>query len=322
MKNLKKALAIGLTAASFLAALSGCGSTKAYPNKQVNVIVHAAAGGGSDMAARMVSSIMEESLGVPFVVENKTGASGSVAMQYVAASKADGYTIGTAPCEISMVEPLGYSTITPDSVELLGLMQSWAAALTVPASAPYDTFDEFVEYAKAHPGELRGGNSGTGSIWHIAGCILEDKCGVTFNHVPFDGASGAVTALLGGHCDFVTVSVNEVLTNVESGDLKVLAVMADERSPAQPDVPTTEELGYDATAYAWVGLCAPKGLPQDVKDTLVSEIQKAVESDKFGDLCAERGTDRKYLSPDEFHAFATEQYEYYKGLIPGLGITK
>lgn len=318
---MKRGLSVILALAMFVT-MSGCSrQEKKFPSRQINIVVHAAAGGGSDTATRMVGSVMEKSIGVPVVVENKPGASGSVAMQYVANSKADGYTLGTAPGELSTVEALGYAQITPDDVQLLGLMQSWGAALTVHKDSPFNTFEEFIEYAKAHPGELKGGNSGTGTTWHFASCVMEDECGVKINHVPFDGASGAITALLGKHCDFITVGGAEVLANVQSGDLKVLAMFSEERAENYPDVPTAKELGYNIVVTGWVGLMGPKDMPEDVKQVLVEEIRKGIESDEFGNLCKERGIDRRYMDPDEFYKFAMEEYEYYKERIPEWNIT-
>jgi tripartite-type tricarboxylate transporter receptor subunit TctC len=137
---------------------------KEYPSETINFIVHAAAGGGSDSMARQLANVMQKNLGVPVVCDNKVGASGSIAMKYVSKSKPDGYTIGTAPCELSMVNALGYADIKPDDVELLGCAQTWASCLTVPADAPYNTFQEFIDFCKANPGKVIVGNSGTGSI--------------------------------------------------------------------------------------------------------------------------------------------------------------
>jgi tripartite-type tricarboxylate transporter receptor subunit TctC len=299
------------------------GSDKKYPSETINLIVHAAPGGGSDAMARQLATVMQKNLGVPVVCDNKTGASGSIAMTYVANSKPNGYTIGTAPCELSMVHALGYSKLTPDDVELLGCAQTWAACLTVPASAPYNTLDEFIAYCKANPNKVVVANSGTGSIWHIASAMMQDQTGIVVNDVPFDGASGAVTALLGGQVQAMTVGTIEAAASIKNGDAKCLAVFNDTRASILPDVPTTAELGYpDLKAIVWVGLLAPKGMEESVKATLVDAVRDAVHSDTFKNFTKSYGSDWNYMDPVTFKAQADADFAYYTELFAKLGLSK
>lgn len=183
---------------------------------------------------------MGAKLGVPVTVTNKAGATGSLALEYVKNAKPDGYTINYMPVECTMVKSLGYTTVTPSDFDFIGKVMSITAALTVKKDAKWEcTIEEFLAYAKANPGKVKVGNSGTGSIWQIASLSLADKAGVQFNDVPFDGARPAVTALLGGHIDAVTVSPSEVLTNVQGGNLKVLGIMSEKEDPLFPGVPTS-----------------------------------------------------------------------------------
>ncbi|HHW02626.1 MAG TPA: tripartite tricarboxylate transporter substrate binding protein [Thermoanaerobacterales bacterium] len=296
--------------------------TVKYPNKQINLIIQAAPGGLSDLVARTVGGQLEQILGVPVVCSNKPGASGAVAMSYLQASAPDGYTLGYVPVELSMIKALGFADIEPNSFDLIESSNISPATVTVSANAKWKTLQEFIDYAKNNPEKVKIGNSGTGSIWHIAAASLEKATGVKFNHVPFDGAAPAVAALMGGHIDAVTVSVMEVKSGVESGKLKVLGVMSEQRSEYLPDVPTLKEAGYDVNVAAWGGFAAPKGLPQEVKDVLYPAFEKAINSEKMKEVAKQRGFSIFYKSSEEFTKFANEQFDFYMKLIPTMGLKK
>jgi len=290
-----------------------------YPTKQINLIIQAAPGGLSDTVARAVAAELQKNLGVPVVCTNKPGASGAVAMSYVQASAPDGYTIGYVPVELSMVKALGFaSDIEPNAFDLLGSANISQATVTVKADAPWKTLKELIDYAKTNPGKLKVGNSGTGSIWHIAGVSLEKAAGVQFNHVPFDGAAPAIAALMGGKIDVVPVSIMEVKSGVENGQLRVLGIMGDEKSEYLPDVPTLKELGYDCNVAAWGGFAAPKGLPKEVKDVLIPAMEKAINSDSFKEIAKQRGFSVFAKNPEDFAAFANQQFEFYMKEIPAM----
>jgi len=293
---------------------------KSYPAKEVTIVVPYSPGGASDTVTRIIAKNVEPALGVPVIVTNKTGASGSIAMDYVRKSKADGYTICYMPVESTMVSALGYTDLQPADFDFVAGAMTISAAVTVRADAPWDTIEQFIAYAKDNPGKISVGNSGTGSIWHIAAASIEEAEGVKFNHVPFEGAAPAIAALLGGHIDAVTVSDSEVQPNVENGDFKILAVMGDKRSSVVPDVPTLKERGIDVTAFGWGGFAVPAGTPDDVKAILEDAFKTAIESDDFAKLCAERGMSQNYMTGAEIQSFAQSQYELYSVLIPKLGI--
>ncbi len=316
-----KVMAI-VSAAAIMTAAFSVAAAADYPEDTINLICHAAAGGGSDAMSREVAQLLQDQQGWTVTVENKTGGSGSVAMQYVMSMNPDGYTIGTAPVELSMINALGYAEITPDNVDLLGCTMHWPAALYVSADAPYNNLKEFVDYCTENPGAISIANSGIGSIWHIASCVLADKTGIEINYVPYDGAQGAITALLGKEIEAAVVGSSEGYTYVESGDVKCLAVFGEEKSEVLPDVETAIEQGYDITVNCWVGLLAPKGLDEAVKTTLVDAIRQAVESDEYIEFCKGRGCDYSFLDPDEFLEMANADTEYYAQLISELGIAE
>lgn len=336
---MKKILALALAAAMSLTMVA-CGSSKTpaasgsassggsssaetvdFPgNKQVSLIVPYSAGGASDTVARIYASELEQSLGTSIVVSNVTGASGAIGLEQVRNSNPDGYTIAYMPVESTMLKALGFTDLSTDDFRFIGRAMTIPAAVTVRADAPWDTFEDFVNYAKEHPGEIQVGNSGTGSIWHIAAASIEKECGVQFTHVPFDGAAPAVAALLGGNIQAVTVSPSEVKNNVDSGDFKVLCVLGESRSSVVPDVPTAQELGIDITIQGWGGFAVPKDTPQAVIDILEKASETAINSDSVKKTLADRGYEHAYLSGSDMDQKASEELAYYSELIPELGI--
>ena len=336
---MKKILALALAAAMSLT-LVACGGSKTpaasgsassggsssaetvdFPgNKQVSLIVPYSAGGASDTVARIYASELEQSLGTSIVVSNVTGASGAIGLEQVRNSNPDGYTIAYMPVESTMLKALGFTDLSTDDFRFIGRAMTIPAAVTVRADAPWDTFEDFVNYAKEHPGEIQVGNSGTGSIWHIAAASIEKECGVQFTHVPFDGAAPAVAALLGGNIQAVTVSPSEVKNNVDSGDFKVLCVLGESRSSVVPDVPTAQELGIDIPIQGWGGFAVPKDTPQAVIDILEKASETAINSDSVKKTLADRGYEHAYLSGSDMDQKASEERAYYSELIPELGI--
>lgn len=300
---------------------SSSAETVDFPgNKQVSLIVPYSAGGASDTVARIYASELEQSLGTSIVVSNVTGASGAIGLEQVRNSNPDGYTIAYMPVESTMLKALGFTDLSTDDFRFIGRAMTIPAAVTVRADAPWDTFEDFVNYAKEHPGEIQVGNSGTGSIWHIAAASIEKECGVQFTHVPFDGAAPAVAALLGGNIQAVTVSPSEVKNNVDSGDFKVLCVLGESRSSVVPDVPTAQELGIDITIQGWGGFAVPKDTPQAVIDILEKASETAINSDSVKKTLADRGYEHAYLSGSDMDQKASEELAYYSELIPELGI--
>jgi len=324
----KMALVLGL-AFSLLVGCSSEGTKEtqggqapqaAFPEQEITLVVPFAAGGASDATSRMVAKGMEEKLGKPVVIENKPGGTGSVGMTLVQNSKNDGYTLGYVPAELAMHKSLGLSDLEPSKFDLIGQSTMVPAAVTVAADAPYNTIEEFIEFAKNNPGKVKVGNSGAGSIWHVAASAFAQNTGVTFNDIPFDGAAPAVTALMGGHVDAVMVGAGEVKSGVEAKKLKVLAVMTDERDKNFPDAPTLKEKGIDVVFAGWGGFVVPKGTPDEVKAVLTDALKSTVESDEFKKFADDQSMTAIYKNPEEFSAFADEQFKYFSELIPNMNL--
>lgn len=304
-------LALGL-------ALSCSGPQGPYPSREIKLVVQASPGGTSDTVSRVMASLAEGDLGVPIVCENKPGASGALAFSYVVRRPPDGYTIGHAPVEIAMVRTLGYADVGPKQMSLICMVSKTPPALVVRSDAPWQTFEDYVEAAKARPGELIMANSGVGSIWHFNTLLLEKEAGVRVTHIPYPGSSGALVSLLGGHVDAVIAGVGEVVSHVNAGKLRPLAVFDQTRTSVFPDTPTTYELGYPIGAPAWSGFFGPPGMPDEVVDKLAGAFGRAFETEQWKTLCKQRGMTPAYLDREQFEKFAVEQGEFFGARIPEL----
>ena len=315
---MKKYLALALLAVFALAAAPAVAGQ--FPVKQVSVVCPVAPGGASDMTSRIFATQMEKLLGKPFIVSNRPGASNAIGMEFVKNRKPDGYTLGYMPVEVCMIRALGLNDLASSDFTFLARAMTIPATLTVRADAPWNTFEEFVAAAKAAPGTIKIGNSGTGSIWHIAAAAMEGATDTKFIHVPFDGAALAVTSLMGGNIDAVTVSPPEVKTAVESGEFKVLAIFGDERSSVFPEVKTARELGHEILVLAWGGFAVPNGVPADVLEILEKAAKESIESDEMKKFLAERGFEPAYLDAAAMKDFVGQQQAFYDKLIPELGL--
>ncbi|GHU36328.1 ABC transporter substrate-binding protein [Betaproteobacteria bacterium] len=294
----------------------------AFPEREVTIVVPFNPGGASDMTSRIIAKGLEAPLGKPVVVTNKAGGSGGVGMSQVARGTPDGYTLSYIPVELVMHKALKLSDLGPTSFEFIGLVTMVPAAVTVPADAPYNTIAEFIKYAKDNPGKVRVGNSGTGSIWHIAASALEINQGVIFNHIPFEGAAPAVTALMGKHIEAVSVNAGEVKAGLDAGKLKILAVMTPQRDPAFPNVPTLIESGIKLEFAGWGGFGAPRGTPKPVVDKLAAALQKAASTDEFKNFIVSRGMIVQYRSPEEAVKFVDDQYVFFNDLLSKMELGK
>jgi tripartite-type tricarboxylate transporter receptor subunit TctC len=281
------------------------GDAPAYPTHDITLTVQAAPGGGSDMASRTIAKVLEKDLGVSIIVENRPGASGSVAVKYVSGLKPDGYHIGFTPVELAMFDHLGYD-VPPDSVELLAEIMNQPGTIAVPADSPYKDLKSLMEAAKTK--KITVSNSGAGSSWEAATKILGQLGGVDFTRVPFDGGAPAVTAAMGGKVDAVVAGAGETHPGVASGKLRVLAIFSQQPHPIFSDIPTAKSLGYDMEFGSWGGLYAPKGLPANVKKTLEDAIAKAVKSPGFTDPISKTGTIVTYKNAADFTTFVDSEY--------------
>lgn len=273
-----------------IATLSGVSVAQAqdYPARPVELVVTFAAGGGTDALARAMADASRRHLPQPIVVLNKPGAAGGIGLTDVANSPPDGYKLALVTADMVIIPHLGLTKTTYERFTPIIQLNADPSAITVAADSPHNTIEEFLDAARAKPEMMQVGNSGVGSIWHLAAAALEDKTGARFNHIPFQGGNPAVLALLGGHIDAVAVSPAEVIQYVKAGKLKTLAVMADKRLEGFENVPTLKERDIDLSIGTWRGLAAPSGTPQPVLDKLEDAFKKAAAEEGFKKFMAEQ----------------------------------
>lgn len=293
---------------------------KAYPSRNVRVIIPWSVGGMTDVLTRPIASYLEKEFGVPFVVENKPGGGGVVGSLEIEKAANDGYVIGTT--SMSTVSAKYVSPIYPDihNVDLISQVITIPATVTVNADSPFKTLQDLVDYAKAHPGELKNSNSGTGASAHIYAAYFEAMAGIKVNHIPYPAYAEAVTALLGGHVDMTNIPLPDVAAHVDSGDLRLLAIASAERHPSYPDVPTLKELGIDAVMGNYSGFVAPKGTDPEKIRVLDEAIGRAMQDEKIRKFLIDAGYQPLYLDRNQFGAVITDAEKQLDFLVNDLGI--
>jgi len=316
--------AVGATAALGLRPAVAQG---AYPTRPVTVVCPWGAGGGTDATARIISVLLEKDLGQPFNVVNRTGGSGVVGHSAIATAPPDGYTIGMATVEITMMHHQGLTELSPTSYTPLALMNEDPPGIQVKVDSPYKTVKELSDAIKAKPaGTFKASGTGQGGIWHLAlvGWLL--AMGLKPDHVPWvpsNGAAPAMQDLAAGGVDIVTCSVPEAKAMLDAGKARSLAVMAPKRNPAFPDVPTlTEAAGINYSVGAWRGIVAPKGLPADIGAKLTASLKKAFDSKEFKDFMTARGFGMVWGDPEQFAKFMAEGDAKMKTAMTAAGLAK
>ena len=295
-----------------------------FPNKPITLVVPYAAGGGTDITARAMAEAAEKYLDQPIVVVNRTGGGGAIGIMEGASARPDGYTVTYLVAELTTLPHMGLLPITYEKFEPIAQTNFDPSAITVRADAPWTTAAAFLEYARTHPGEVKMGNAGTGSIWHLAAATLEKESGVTFTHIPYEGAGPAVSALASGFVDAVPVSPAEVKSLVEQGQLRTLAVNTAERSEALPKVPTL----YEATGLRFEfigtlrGLAVPKGTPQEITDRLEQAFMQATEDPMFRERMRQNGLGLMVRDSESFGSQLKEYHDLFARLIPELGLSR
>lgn len=257
-----------------------------YPDKSraITFVVQYAAGGGSDVAARVLAPNMEKQLGMSIQVVDKPGAGGQVGFTDMVLSKPDGYTIGwvVQPTVITTyLDPTRQSAFSRKSFELIGMHDTDPGIIAVKADSPYKTIKELIDYAKANPSKLSACIAGILSDDHMAILKTAKATGAKFNVVNFDSSAPAVTALLGGHLDVYYGNQSEVTSQVKSNQVRILAIMDKERSKYYPDVPTMKETGFDIISGVYHGLAVPAGVPAGIVQTLSDAHKAAANSPEF-----------------------------------------
>ena len=305
-----------------LASLPLIARAQAYPSRPMRLLVGFAAGGNFDIVARTISGSLAERLGQPVVVENRPGAGSNLATEAMIRSAPDGYTLllgGTAnTINATLHEKLSYD-FARDTAPVGGLSR-FPNVMTVGASFPAKNVAEFVAYTRANPGKVNQGSSGNGTTQHLAGELFKRMSGAEFVHVPYKGASQAISDALGGQVQVLFEPLPASIAHIRAGRLRALAVTTAARSEALPDVPAMDELypGYEASG--WTGLFAPRGTPAEairrVNEAVNASLADSVVRARFTEL----GATPLATSPEELGALVAEETRKWGRLIRSAGI--
>ena len=294
-----------------------------FPSKPVKVIVPYPPGSTPDIVGRTLSSKLQDALGQPFVVENRTGAGGNIGAEAVAKSAPDGYTLliginGPAAINKFLYRNLGYDS--DKDLQPVSLLASAPQMLVITPSVEASDFKALLGYLKKNPGRLSYGSVGSGSASHLTMELLKSDAGVFIVHIPYRGFPPAVTDLLSGNIQTMFAIVPAVLPQVRAGKMKALAVTGLKRSAMAPDVPSVAELGYpQLESLAWIGLLAPAGLPQDVLSRISTQTVRAMRAGDTVDTLGKQGFDVVANSPAEFSAWIRAEQAKWSKVIRESG---
>ena len=307
---MKKLLAL-MVALVLVCSMATVASAAEYPSKGISVICPWGAGGGTDACLRAFCEALSKQLGVTLTVDNRTGGGGIIGHQAIADADPDGYTMGMITFELSTYKHLGTSQITYEDYDPLCRVNTDAAAITVNAewakANGISDLASFIDYCKAHPGEVQMGGSSNASVWHIAGGYLMNAAGIELQMITYqEGAATAVQNAASGFIQGVTVSLAEARSFIESGHLVCLGVMDTQRNALFPDVPTCQEQGYDITYFTQRGMAIPKGVPDDVKAKLVAACEAAIADPDFVEFMSNNGQAISYLNAEDYTAFLAQ----------------
>jgi tripartite-type tricarboxylate transporter receptor subunit TctC len=285
----------GFLAAGGIAALASL-TTPAlaqYPSKPITVIVPFAAGGPTDVVARLVGEHMGRTLGTTFVVENIGGAGGSIGMTRAALAQPDGYTIAVGNMGTQSAAPALYPNLKYDpakSFAQIGIVNYTPQAVVSKKALATTTLKDFIAYVKGKGTAISYGHAGVGSISHVAGLVFNAKFGLTPNMIPSRGTGPVLTDLVAGQIDYTVDQSLNVIPQIKAGTIRVYAIAAPQRLSSLPDVPTTKEAGEDFIFSAWNAMVAPKDVPKEVVDKLSAALSKALDDPTVKERYAELGS--------------------------------
>lgn len=292
-----------------------------FPDKPIRIVNTFAAGGPSDVAARLVAQQMAEALGQQVVVENRPGGGGMIAAAYVASQPADGHTLLLANNQVNSNSllyrkmPYKMSDFTPVS-----LVMKSCNTMVVPASLPVKNVREFVEYARQRPGAVNYAILGPGGSPHMNGKMLEKAGGIRMTEVSYKGAAEAVQDLYAERVQAMFVTTSGAVSYQASGKARILAVTAAERLEFVPDLPTFKEQGFDVVSYSWFGLVAPAATPKDRVDLLSKAVARGVASPEFQKAMKAGGNIPASLTPEQMTAFLKEDFASWEAILKPLGL--
>src|SRR6185295_9253793 len=308
---------------SILLVFSGVASAQDWPAKPVRMVVPYAAGGLPDTMTRILGVRLAEAIGQQVVVENRGGAGGISGTEVVAKSAPDGYTLLVADVGQVAINPHLYANLSYDPLKDLAavtLLGTTSLFLVAHPGVPVASFNELVALARARPGQLNYGSSGTGSIHHLATEALKSALKLEIVHVPYKGMGQAVPALLGGQVSFLFSALPAIESHVKAGKLKLLAISTPKRSPQAPDVPTVVELGVPGYDFGpEIGVLAPAGTPPALVARISAEIAKAVKAQDVSQRFLQLGIEPVGSTPERYGAMIRAAYDRYAQVVKASG---
>ncbi|QHI97420.1 tripartite tricarboxylate transporter substrate binding protein [Xylophilus rhododendri] len=312
-------------AALFLCGLAALQAAHAeYPDRPVRFIVPAVAGGAADVLTRVLCSELAQRLGQPFIVDNKPGASGAIGLDAVAKAPPDGYTIGMNNLAIlvATLSARQQSFRIDRDFTPIAKMFTQPNVLAVYPALPVHSVKDLVAYAKAHPGEVFYGSSGTGTSLHVVTELFRASTGIQINHVPYRSAPLGETDLMGGQIQMMISNLTSLEPQIKAGRVRALAVTGPQRSPLLPDVPTMAEAGVpQAEMVTWGGVVGPKGLPAEVVRKLNAAIDAVLSDPRVVKRYGELGSDPTPQSPAQFAELIQSDSTKWGAVIKNAHIT-
>jgi tripartite-type tricarboxylate transporter receptor subunit TctC len=314
----------GAAALLIAAAFPGAVFAQAFPVKPITMIVPVQAGSGADAILRIVAQRMSDNLKQPIVLENMPGAAGVIGAERAARAPADGYTVfgsndGTLNMTPHLQKKVNYDTL--ESFEPVSLLANITWVLIAHPQLPVKTVKDLIALAKAKPGQLDYASGGVGSPQHIAMELFSAQAGVKLNHVPYKGATQAASDVVSGHVPTMFTALSIVLSQIQAGKVRALAVGGAKRFPQVPNVPTVSESGLPGYEFTtWAGLFVPRGTPKAVIDRLHAEAAKAVADTDVREKLLALGLEPVGSSPEELRRFTREGFERMGKTIRNAGI--
>lgn len=316
-----------LAVAALVLGCLGGAHAQSYPNKDkvIKMVVPFAAGGNADITARLLAKQMSDSMGLPVIVDNRSGANGSIGVDVVARAAPDGYTLLLSASSPLVVNPVLYAKVPYDpikSFEPISQLLTYQYVLVVPAKSPITSLSDLAAKGKAQPGTLTYGSSGIGGGSHLAGELLALMAGAKLSHIPYKGTAPALADLLGGHLSFTFDTILTSVPQIEGKHLRALAVSSSKRASSLPQVPTMQELGYKGFDISqFVGLLAPAKTDAAIVERLHQEVVKAMKAPEIIQaLKTEGGNDLVANTPAEFKSQIVRDLALNRKLIKEANI--
>jgi tripartite-type tricarboxylate transporter receptor subunit TctC len=296
-----------------------------YPKRPITIICPWSAGGGTDAVARIVAQELQNALGQPVNVVNRTGGGGAVGHTAIAEAKPDGYTLGLITTELPMMHWTGMTDLTYKQFNALGLINVDSPTVFVTTDSGIDSLPELIEFMRDNAGDVLASGASVGGIYHISFVGALPKMGIDVNAarwIPSKGAAPALQDLVAGGIHVAMASLPEAASLMDAGKVKPLAIFSEERHPDFPDVPTLIEEGYDWTGIVWRGVAVPKDTPVEIVKILETELEKIAKGSVFLNFMKEKGYGVTWKNSEEFNVFLKQKDEESGKVMKAAGIAK